>query len=45
MTQFETVTKIIIEAAKSSYPEWKTFEVKDDFLTSRSHLYGTQSKH
>ena len=31
MTQFETVTQIIIEAAKSSYPEWKTFEVKNDF--------------
>lgn len=31
MKQFDAITRAIIEAAKSIYPSWKNFEVKDDF--------------
>lgn len=31
MNKFDSITRAIIKAAQSLYPEWKTFEVRDDF--------------
>ena len=31
MKEFDAITRAIIEAAKPLFPEWKTFEVRDDF--------------